>query len=62
LNEENKGQRKMTVKELIEELKKYNPDAEIVSITVGGRNEWEYTNNPKTFYSKNRYGERVWIK
>lgn len=52
----------MTVKELIKELEKFNPDAKIVSITVGNYNEWEYTSNPKLSNHKNMFGERVFIK
>lgn len=52
----------MTVKELIEKLKEFNQEAEIVSITVGNMNEWDYTNNPKVSSSKNMFGEKVWIK
>jgi hypothetical protein len=51
----------MTVKELIEKLQAFNPDAKIVSITVGSRNEWEYTSEPKLSTNSNMFGERVWI-
>lgn len=51
----------MTVKELIEKLQEFNQDAEIVSITIGNRNEWEYTNSPRVTTTKNMFGERVWI-
>lgn len=51
----------MTVKELIEELKKCNQDSEILTITVGSNNEWEYTNTPKISDSQNSFGSRVWI-
>ena len=53
---------KMTVKDLIEELKKYNEDAKIVTITVGNMNEWNYTSNPKITTNKNMFGETVWIQ
>jgi hypothetical protein len=52
----------MTVKELIEELKKYNQDAQIMTITVGNRNEWDYTSEPKLTTHKNMFGETVWIQ
>ncbi|MBL4952072.1 hypothetical protein JK635_07595 [Neobacillus sp. YIM B02564] len=51
----------MTVKDLIEELQKYNPNAQVVTISVGNRNEWNYTDNPKLTSSKNMFGERVFI-
>lgn len=51
----------MTVKELIERLQKYNLDAEIVTITIGNRNEWDYTSEPKLSATKNMFGERVYI-
>ena len=51
----------MTVKELIEELQKYNQDAKVVSITVGNKNEWSHTSELKLTTSKNMFGEKVWI-
>lgn len=51
----------MTVKELIENLQKFNPEAKVVTITVGNRNEWEYTNDPKLSTSINMFGESVFI-
>lgn len=52
----------MTVKELIEKLEEFNQDAEIITITVGNRNEWDYTSEPKVSTSKNMFGEKVWIQ
>jgi hypothetical protein len=52
----------MTVKELIAELEKQSPDAQISVITVGKRNEWEYTSTPKVTSNKNMFGETVWIQ
>lgn len=52
----------LTVKELIEKLKEFNQDAKIVTITVGNRNEWEYTSSPKVVSTKNMFGERVFIQ
>ena len=52
----------MTVKELIEKLKEFNQEAEIVSITVGNMNEWNSTGDPKVTSSKNMFGEKVWIQ
>lgn len=51
----------MTVKELIEELKKQNPEAKVSVITI--RNgESDYTSNPKVTSHKNMFGETVWIQ
>lgn len=52
----------MTVKELIEKLQEKNPNAEISVITLGNRNEPEYTSNPKVISHKNMFGETVWIQ
>ena len=52
----------MLVKDLINELQKHNPDAKVVSITVGNQNDWEYTSEPKITTSKNMSGEKVWIQ
>lgn len=52
----------MTVKELIEQLEKQNPEAKIQTITVGNMNEWQYTDSPKILQSKNMFGEVVWIQ
>ena len=52
----------MTVKELINKLKEFSPDAKIVSITVGNHNDWEYTSNPKVSSHVNMFGESVFIK
>lgn len=51
----------MTVKELIEKLQEFNQDAKVCTITVGNRNEWEYTNNPKLSNNINMFGETVFI-
>jgi hypothetical protein len=52
----------MTVSELIKKLQECNPDAKVVTITVGNRNEWEYTSNPVLKSNKNSFGERVFIQ
>lgn len=51
----------MTVKELIKELEKYNPDAKILTITVGNMNEWHRTDKPKVSAHKTMFGETVFI-
>lgn len=53
---------KMTVKELIEKLQEFNPEATVVAITIGNRNEWEYTSDPKLSSHTNMFGERVFIQ
>ncbi|WP_433943488.1 hypothetical protein [Paenibacillus sp. SN-8-1] len=52
----------MKVKELIEKLQEKNPEAEVSVITVGNKNQWEYTSNPKVTSHKNSFGETVWIQ
>lgn len=52
----------MKVKELIEKLQTKNPEAEISVITLGNRNEPEYTSEPKVTSHKNMFGETVWIQ
>lgn len=51
----------MTVAELIKKLQEFNPESKVVSITVGNRNEWEYTEEPKLSSTKNMFGERVFL-
>lgn len=52
----------MTVAQLIAELQKHNQEARIMVISVGNKNEWEYSSNPKVTNSHNMFGETVWIQ
>lgn len=52
----------MKVIELIKLLQEKNPDAEIQTITVRGREGWEWSSNPKVSSHKNSFGETVWIQ
>lgn len=52
----------MTVAELIEKLKQFNPEAQIVCITSTSVDRWEYTSNPTLVSTKNMFGERVFIQ
>lgn len=52
----------LTVKDLIEELEKHDPNAKIVTITVGNKNGWDYTSNPKITTNSNMFGKTVWIQ
>ncbi|MCR8994583.1 hypothetical protein [Brevibacillus laterosporus] len=51
----------MTVSELIEKLKQFNPEAKVVCITAYV-DRWDYTNNPTITATKNMFGERVFIQ
>ena len=50
-----------TVKDLITELQKQNPEAKISTITVKNGN-WDYTSEPKITSHKNMFGETVFIQ
>lgn len=52
----------MTNKQLQELLKQYPDDAQIISITVGNRSEWNYTPQPKVEYQENAFGKKVFIR
>ncbi len=51
----------MKVKELIKELEKQNPEAEISVITIR-KGKTDYTSTPKVTSHKNMFGETVWIQ
>ncbi|WP_337033231.1 hypothetical protein [Paenibacillus illinoisensis] len=52
----------MKVKDLIAKLQEQNQDAEIITITIGNNNVWEYTSEPEIKKSENSYGKKVWIQ
>lgn len=57
-----KGEIDMKVKDLIAKLQEQNQDAEIITITIGNNNVWEYTSEPEIKKSENSYGKKVWIQ
>lgn len=52
----------MTVKELIEELQKQNPNAKVSILSISSNDEMHYTSSPKISSHENMFGETVFIQ